>query len=135
MGFKMVGLIFLVVGILFTLSAILKKKSCTSTIEGKVIDISRERQISHNSRDRYGSYTNSGELAFYPVFEYSVNGNIYIKKSSSGSSTSKYFIGQSIDIHYNPQNPNQYYVNPEFTTRMFSGIISTIVGLICIIAL
>lgn len=44
----------------------------------------------------------------------------------------KYEIGQEIDIHYNPDNCDQYYVEGENTQKKL-GIIFTIAGVIVLI--
>ena len=82
---------------------------------------------SGSSIDDNGMYERTTELHFRPIFEYTVDGNTYIKKSASGSSSCPYYIGQTIEIHYDPSNPNTYYVKSGLNIVL--GIIFSIIGL------
>ena len=132
---KIIGLIFFLGGLFLVALSILKKKKCTSTVQGKVIDIVKEWNTSNTSTDDFHGYRRNDEIMFYPVFEYSVNDTVYVKKSSSGSSSCPYSIGQEVEIHYNPQNPHQYYVKLETLVRTLLGIIFSAIGIVSMITL
>ena len=129
-----VGIIFTIVGILAFVTGLLKKLHCTEITIGKVVDISRDLEINHyyngnsiNNSNQYDRYRGGREINLYPIFEYTVGENTYVKKSSSSSN--QYHIGQDVTIHYNPSNPDQYYVNGIYVS-MIAGIIFGIVGIV-----
>lgn len=103
--FFVVGLVFLVIGIIIALYQIYLRTICTSVTNGIVIDICKS-----TSRDSDG-YTST---TLHPVFQYNVSDKVYIKRSSSGSTSCKYSIGQLVDIYYNSQNPNKYYIKGNY---------------------
>ena len=116
------GMIFIIIGVIFFIVEIVKKKKCKVTTNATVIDIARDQ-----SRDSDGSYSTT----LHPVFEYEVSGNIYVKKSRYGSSSCKYYIGQQVEILYNEKNPNQYYVKGSLSGIMF-GVVCLVAGIISI---
>ncbi len=71
------------------------KSVCTSKTLGKVIDIEED------TREM---------IAYNPVFEYTVGDYKYVKEYTYGSNVIPYKIGQEVEIYYNPNKPDQYYV-------------------------
>lgn len=69
---------------------------------------------------------------FHPIFEYSVGNQKYVKESKLGTTSQKYEIGQEIEIHYNPDNCDQYYVEGENTSKKL-GVIFTITGIMVLV--
>ena len=124
MMFILCGIFLLITGVLIVANRQIKKSHCTGVTKGKVTDIIRQK---HRERDSEGETTIS--TSFYPVLEYTVGENTYVKKSSSGSSVSTYFIGQEIEIHYNPEKPEEYYANQNIGP-MIVGMGLSIVGFI-----
>lgn len=119
----MVGIIFLIIGICMINYRKKKVLRCTSSVWGKVKDIVRQR--SHNSDGGY-SYS------WHPVFEYTIGGLTYVKESSSGSTNSKFAIGQDVEIYYNPEDPHDYYV-PNDKIPVILGKVFTGVGIVAIL--
>lgn len=117
----LVGLIFLIIGLVMKKVRKRKEINCTCKVFGKVKDIARRQTYSNNG---YSS-------TMHPVFEYNIGGLTYIKESQVGSSQSKYAIGQDVEIFYNPDNPHEYYVVGEKLTKILGNIFS-VVGGICI---
>lgn len=122
----LVGVVFIIVGIVMFNNKRKKEINCTSSTYGKVID------IVHRSYSRNGGYSSS----WHPVFEYNV-GELKLKKESPfGSSQSRYAIGQDIQIYYNPENYNEYYIAgdslPNTLVKIFTfvGIGAIIIGII-----
>ena len=116
--------IFFFIGIIFSCIAFgmgrarsKKKNLCTALTVGKVVDI--RRVVSHDS-------DGSGSATWHPTFEYYVNGHTIIKNSSFGSTKSAFYIDQPVTIHYNPSNPDMYYVEEERVSllliRIFGGV-------------
>ena len=69
---------------------------------------------------------------WHPVFEYIVGSQKLIKKSAYGGTKCKYAIGQDVQIYFNPQNYNEYYVAGDNIQKTL-GIIFTCVGIVFII--
>ena len=98
-----------------------KRRKCTESVEGKVVDIARK-------------WDNNGSTSFYPIFEYTVNGNTYVHQSQTGSRPCRYHIGQNIEIHFNPEKPEQFYDKESNITGTVFGIITIIIGAILMFA-
>ena len=119
----LIGIIFSIIGIVMLKNRKNKEIKCTSKVYGKVKDIVR-----HQSYDSDGGYSYS----WHPVFEYNIGELKFIKESSYGSSQSKYAIGQNVEIFYNPEDYNEYYVAGDTLPKTL-GTIFTVVGIIAII--
>lgn len=119
----LVGVVFFIVG-----RAILKRRrkreiNCTSQTYGKVVDLVRRE-----SRDSDGNYSSS----WHPVFEYRIGGLTFVKESSFGRSQAKFAIGQNVEIYYNPEDYNEFYVPGETTPKLI-GTVFTAVGAVAIL--
>jgi len=133
-----VFLIFIAIGIFLIFYSIRKQQKCTEVVTGTVVDISREEHFdsSSNSRGSNSSISIDGHsinfgnsnrnIRLYPIYEYTVGENTYVKRSSSSSSSA--FIGQKVEIHYNPENPNDFYVGNNII-GIIVGVIFVVVGL------
>ena len=55
----------------------------------------------------------------------------FIKESACGSSQSKYAIGQEVEVYYNPEDYNEYYIAGDTLPKTLA-IIFTIVGIVAI---
>lgn len=127
---SLLGIIFSIVGISILNRRKIKEKNCTSKTFGKVTDLIRHQNYSSNG---------SSSSNWHPVFEYNIGGELkFIKESFYGSSQAKYAIGQTVELYYNPEDYNEYYV-PSETLPKKLGKIFTIVGFtvlcICILIL
>lgn len=89
------GLFWIMCGIIIFKNMEKKKRVCTSKTSGKVIDIEED------TREM---------IAYSPVFEYTVGDHKYVKEYTYGSNVIPYKIGQEVEIYYNPNKPDQYYV-------------------------
>lgn len=121
--FVLVGSIFFIIGIVMFKKIKKKEKNCTSKTYGKVKDIVR-----HQSYDIDGGHSSS----LYPVFEYNIGELKFIKESEHGSSKSKYEIGQNVEVYYNPEDYNEYYIAGD-TAPKTAATIFTIMGVGAII--
>lgn len=119
-----VGVILFVVGIV-TLNKRKKKEiNCIEKTYGKVVDI-----VSHQSYDSDTKYTS---ISYYPVFEYSIGGNKFVKRHTFGTSQPKYSIGQAVEVYYNPKDYNEYYIAGDTSSKKIP-VILTLVGIAAII--
>lgn len=143
--FIVAGVIFAVIGVVLMMVTHGKKVRCTSVTTAKVVDLIREVRKNYSSRGAgsgvnisvgnmnmaIGNNAPYNSTSFYPLFEYNVDGVKYVRKSSTGSSSPKYGIGEEVEIHYNASNPNEFY-DGKGNTSMIVGIIFTIFGLLFI---
>ena len=123
-----IGIIFICGGILMVILGIKKRLNCTEITTGKIVDISREitRDIDYDSSSvRFGSRYVGNEINLFPIYEYSVGQNTITVKSNE--SVNKAYIGQSVEIHYNPDKPDEFYAGKA------GNIIQIIFGLIFVI--
>ena len=114
-----VGFVFLTLGLLMLKNRKKKEINCTSMTFGKVTDIVR-----HQDYDSDGGYSSS----WHPVFEYNVGELKFIKESPYGTSQSKYAIGQDVEVYYNPEDYNEYYIAGDATPKILATIF-TLVGI------
>jgi hypothetical protein len=119
----LLGIIFLIIGIVMIENRKKKEIRCTLKTYGKVKDIVRRQ-----SYDSDGNYSHS----WNPVFEYKIGELTFIKESNYGSSQSKYAIGQDVEVYYNPEDYNDYYITDEMLPVTI-GTIFTVVGIVAII--
>ena len=61
---------------------------------------------------------NEGSGAYFPKFEYTVDGKTYRKEGDAGSSPPKYKVGDTDTVHYDPGNPATFYVEKSDTMIM-----------------
>lgn len=104
-GLLLIGLVFGGASIGMSISVKKKKAVCTRRTSGIVTDI-REEKMS-------GSIGEAPLISWHPVFTYEVNGQEISKKSSYGSSKQAFYVGQKVNVYYNPADPNEYYVQEE----------------------
>lgn len=121
-AWSLIGIIFLIIGVAVLKNKKRKQINCTSKIYGKVIDIVR-----HETYKKNGIYSSS----WYPVFEYNIGELKYIKESLYGRSQPKYAVGQSVEVYYNPEDHNEFYIKGE-TVQKTLGKVFTIVGIVAI---
>ena len=110
---KIVGIIFVTIGVLSLAKNFLDRISCKGVVNGTVIDIYKRVLISYNG---------TRKVTLYPVFKYNIDGNLYVKKSINGSKFCKFKIGQEVKVKYNLKNPDKYYVKGSSSKIMFSLI-------------
>ena len=105
----LLGLVFLIVGIIVVILSVRQRKVCTGVTMATVVDVSGERNYHTNNDYNHNgfSFGTSGEVSLYPVYEYYVGENKYVRKSNSNKRA--VFVGQTVQIHYNPNNPTEIY--------------------------
>lgn len=108
------GLFFVVIGVALIMLRKSQNKNCTEVTTATVID---------NVHPSHGSTV--GKYA--PVFQFTANGQTVTQTSSLASKPKKYEIGDQVELRYNPNNVNEYYV-PGYTSNTL-GIIFIVAGL------
>lgn len=116
---KLVGILFVIVGVGILAKYLFKKITYKSSVNGTVVDIYRRVLISSNGTRR---------STLYPIFRYNVDGETYVKKSVNGSKFCKFKIGEEVEVKYNPKNPDKYYVKGT-SSKIFFALIWLIVGI------
>lgn len=111
------GLFWIMRGIIIFKNMEKNKSVCTSKTSGKVIDIEEYK---------------GKMIAYNPVFEYTVGDYKYVKEYTYGSNVIPYKIGQEVEIYYNPNKPDQYYVEGDTLYKMVAKII-IFLGIICLL--
>lgn len=120
----LVGAGFIGVGLLLIVLGIRKNKRCSGVVVGKITGVHEDVDIDDEG---YNSYSYS------PEFEYEVNGKVYHGSGSRAySKRKKIQIGGKIKVYYNPQKPNESFTKGGGFILPFLGIMSIIVGTICI---
>lgn len=104
-----------------------KKRRCTSTCQGQIVDVVRkDDSVYRGERVTYA-------ISYFPVFSYEVNGESYNSQLYFGSSKPKVFRkGDYYTIHYDPENPQDFYVvvSKRGTTI---GVVCLVIGLILVL--
>jgi len=108
---KLVGILFVIIGVGILAKYLFKKIGYKSSVNGTVVDIYRRVLISSNG---------TRKATLYPIFKYSVDEEIYVKKSANGSKFCKFKIGEEVEVKYNPKNPDKYYIKGDFSNILFS---------------
>lgn len=121
---SLLGSIFFIIGLLFHIFQTKKEKRCDVQTYGKVIDI-----IARN---------NDGSMVYFPKIEYSIGSTKYVKEASYGSNPCHFQIGQDLEVFYNPDNYEDYYIANDNTFSFLAKIfmlvglaIFIIFGIIC----
>lgn len=120
--FILVGLVIIIIGIGIIISNVLKKKRCTGVTSATIVDISRERN--YDRGQRYGdsgfSVGSRSNISLFPIYEYQIDGVTYTQKSNQ--SVRMAFVGQNVELHYNPNNPQDIYTNKNIMPIIMGGI-------------
>lgn len=108
--------------------AFFKKKargSCIRKVKAHIADVEcSEAGIIHGE----------GLVSRYPVYEYSVNGRRFRKRSAVGSTYENFRIGKKKVLYINPENMNEFHVpenqnNFVIITMVVLGVLLFLAGL------
>lgn len=116
--FFVVGFVFLSVAVGLFVRQKQKKERCNVETMGTVVDV---RSIT--------SFTTSDDVVtnmWHPVFEYYARGERIQKVSPYGSTKKKYRIGQKVQILYNSDRPEEFFVVGQSTAELLIMIFSLI---------
>ena len=120
----LVGAGFIGGGVLLILFGIGKSKKCSGKAIGKITGIRRydEREKDGSRRDFYS-----------PEFEYEVDGQIYHGVGSSNyRERNSIQVGGSIEVHYNPKNPKEHFIQGGGKLLPMVGGVAILAGIIMI---
>ena len=120
----LVGVGFIVVGVIVILLGIRKNIKCSGRTVGRIIGVRESQETDDEGFNHY---------FYYPQFEYVVNGQIYRGEGNKGySKSNKIQIGGGIKVIYNPKKPSECFTKGGGFILPFLGIMTIIVGAICI---
>ena len=120
----LVGAGLIVVGVIVILLGIRKNIKCSGRTVGRIIGVRESQETDDEGFNHY---------YYYPQFEYVVNGQAYRGEGNKGySKSNKIQIGGNIKVYYNPQKPNESFTKGGGLILPFLGIMTIIVGVICI---
>lgn len=117
------GGIFLLVGVIVFAQTMMKRKKCSGVTTGVVKEVTTDREV---QKDSNGIHS---KVVFYTIVEYTVGEQKYIQKSLTGSTANAHYVGEQIEIHYNPENPIKSYWGTSNFLGLFTGTIFGLVGL------
>ena len=96
---SLLGIIFLTVSAVISAAQKRKTKVCTAKAIGTVTDV-----VSYSAGNPH--YSN-----YHPVVQYTTDaGETITKKSVYGTNPPKYSVGDIINIYYNPQKTDEFYI-------------------------
>lgn len=123
-SFGGIGLIFLFVSILVSLVHRKKEKNCTAHTVATVINVIKKLNTTSHSHSH----------SYYPVFQYTTaSGQSVCKQYNFGTNPPKYKVGQNVEICYDPQKCNVFYVSNDKISKTFALIFGLIgAGMIAI---
>ena len=96
----LIGVIFTAIGVGITRNRRRKEQLCTMYTTGTVVDV--VRRVSHSS--------GSSSVSWHPVFSYYAGGQQIVKESHFGNSKPQFTVGQTVQVYYDPYDPERYYV-------------------------
>lgn len=134
-----IGLIFSITGSVMLYSSQKMKLMCTEKVSAVITDIEKSSNRSLTPHKTNGSTYKTMNI---PVFTYTVNGNEYTQSSSFNTNTNTYNVGDVMDIYYNPDNPNQIFVESNSSGSFFIcalfigvGLLITVIAIVKMIKL
>ncbi len=127
----LLGVVFFLIGFSFYKKHKNLKSVCTMPTMGKVTGMSKEESVSTET-DNDGNTKKTTRINYYPVFQYIVDGKIIEKKSTTGTNRPRFTEGQNINVLFNPNNPEQFYVVEDKASGRF-GIYFMLFSLVIII--
>lgn len=65
---------------------------------------------------------------YFPVFEYDANGEVQRVRSAIGSSPCRYQVGEQVELHFNPDNPCEIFVERDLSMLLMLQIVFCGVG-------
>jgi hypothetical protein len=120
----LVGGIFMCVSVEMRSSNEKKKQSCKELTRAVVVDMKQESSTSN--------IDSVATFSWYPIYEYTVNGQTIRKKSYFGQSKQIFYPGQEIELYYNPNDYNEFYV-PKEKAEGFVNIFKIIGGVLLVL--
>ena len=115
----LMSIAFVVIGVVLLISHFHAQKTQIAQTIAIIVRIDSELETDSDGYDtRY----------YYPVIKFTANNKNYEKRLPSGTADSTYYtIGQSIQIKYNPDNPEDFSKLGD-NGNLFGGIVFIVLG-------
>lgn len=127
-----VALVFVLIGVKNLLVRALRKRRCTATVMGDVVDV----HVKHTTSGRSGDSDGVTTTEYIPTVEYVVEGVNYSEKFTPGYSSSTYHVGQSVEIMYDPKKPTVINTKGKSNTTdlvvLGIGVVLAVVGVVLV---
>ena len=120
---NVLGALFLVIGLGWTISTKKKIKRCTAHVEAVVRSVKREVNLSAGTDSCRSWFTT---FAFY------ANGQEVTVKSNLGTEKKLFEEGERLTLYYNPDNTKEFYVPKEVDTAPQQVFLIVGIGLIAV---
>ena len=96
-----------------------QKKRCLGKVNGVVSRVYEDIQISGQKKTK----------VYTPEFTYQVYDRTYKQKAPFTSLKKEYKAGQEIVVHYDPKDPDVYYVGEELKISARGGFVCLVIGI------
>ena len=117
-----IAMMMMAVAVVGLLGGRKQKKRCLGNTKGIVSRVYEETQI--RGKNKVKVYT--------PEFRYEVYDKTFTQKAPFTSMKKEYQMGQEIVIHYDPKDPNVYYVGEELKISARGGFVCGVIALLLI---
>lgn len=126
-----VSVIFVIIGIVFVVSGSLAhyrqrvlQRRCTGNTTGTVTEIQKKTTYETDSDGH-----RSRKTVYYPVFRYTAGGGPVTVVSHVGTGSPRFAAGDSVDIRFDPDQPELHYALQDKTANN-AGIIFILIGVL-----
>ena len=113
----LVGVIFTAIGVGITSNRKRKEQRCTICTQGTVVDVAR--RVSYDENHHRSE-------AWYPVFSYYAGGRQIEQESRFGGGRPQFTVGQTVELYYDPDKVDRYYVAGETFPKLLGRIFETV---------
>lgn len=134
MNFSMI--IILGVGCLFLAAAIAlvckmrhDEENCNVGTPATVVGFS-SKEITNMDTD---DMRNTKSTLYFPIFEFPVDGSMKRVTSSNGNGKMKFEIGQTVDLFYDPSDPDCFYVVQEVKSLRGLAVLFAVIFLALVV--
>ena len=124
-SYLLVGIVFVLFGILSIGKRSQKKKRCTASASAVIVEIEKDD-------DEAGREGTRKKYTYTPIYEFVANGKTIRKSGGIYSHNKKEFsVGDTAAVKYNPDKPEEFLVNGKSGGKGF-GIALMLFGLVII---
>ena len=119
--------IFILIGVLFQLLHLKRKKSCTERADGVVTGY--DEDINYDSED------NTRTTAYSPICQYQAGMSTVTGSGMFSSKRRKYRAGQRVTISFDPNNVKKFYIAGEAPVSKFAAFMLLIGAVLLIVGI